>query len=98
MSGAAQAALRNRAVQAVLDGMTQAEAARVFRVHPNDCCARPVAPAGSGAVQADVPTVRPDREDDQLRGRSSDLEALHVIGGEVRKDSLLAHGLVVDIA
>ena len=35
LSGAAQAALRNRAVQAVLDGMTQAEAARVFRVHPN---------------------------------------------------------------
>ena len=35
MSGAAQAALRNRAVQAVLDGMTQAEAARVFRVHRN---------------------------------------------------------------
>ena len=35
MSGAAQAALRNRAVRAVLDGMTQAEAARVFRVHPN---------------------------------------------------------------
>jgi transposase len=35
LPGAAQAALRNRAVQAVLDGMTQAEAARVFRVHPN---------------------------------------------------------------
>ena len=35
MSGAAQAALRNRAVQAVLDGMTQAEAARVFGVHRN---------------------------------------------------------------
>ncbi len=35
MSGEAQAALRNRAVQAVLDGMTQAEAARVFRVHRN---------------------------------------------------------------
>jgi transposase len=33
--GAAQAALRKRAVQAVLGGMTQAEAARVFRVHPN---------------------------------------------------------------
>jgi transposase len=33
--GAAQAALRTRAVQAVLDGMTQAEAAQVFRVHPN---------------------------------------------------------------
>jgi transposase len=32
---AAQAALRNRAVQAVLDGMTQAEAARVFGVHHN---------------------------------------------------------------
>jgi transposase len=31
----AQAALRNRAVRAVLNGMTQAEAARVFRVHPN---------------------------------------------------------------
>jgi transposase len=31
----AQAALRNRAVRAVLDGMTQAQAARVFRVHPN---------------------------------------------------------------
>ena len=35
LPGAAQAALRNRAVQAVLDGMTQAEAARVFRVHRN---------------------------------------------------------------
>jgi transposase len=35
LPGAAQAALRNRAVQAVLDGMTQAEAARLFRVHPN---------------------------------------------------------------
>ena len=35
MSGAAQAALRNRAVQAVLGGMTQAEAARVFGVHRN---------------------------------------------------------------
>ena len=35
MPAAAQAALRNRAVRAVLDGMTQAEAARVFRVHPN---------------------------------------------------------------
>jgi transposase len=32
---AAQAALRTRAVRAVLEGMTQAEAARVFRVHPN---------------------------------------------------------------
>jgi transposase len=31
----AQAALRNRAVRAVLDGMTQAEAARVFGVHHN---------------------------------------------------------------
>jgi transposase len=30
-----RAALRNRAVRAVLDGRTQAEAARVFRVHPN---------------------------------------------------------------
>jgi transposase len=35
LPAAAQAALRNRAVQAVLDGRTQAEAARVFRVHPN---------------------------------------------------------------
>jgi transposase-like protein len=35
LPGAAQAALRTRAVQAVLDGMTQAEAARVFGVHPN---------------------------------------------------------------
>jgi transposase len=35
LSGAAQAALRNRAVRAVLGGMTQAEAARVFGVHPN---------------------------------------------------------------
>jgi transposase len=35
LPGAAQAALRQRAVQAVLDGMTQAEAARLFRVHPN---------------------------------------------------------------
>jgi transposase len=35
LSGAAQAALRNRAVQAVLDGMTQVEAARVFGVHRN---------------------------------------------------------------
>ena len=35
MPGAAQAALRNRAVRAVLDGMTQVEAARVFGVHPN---------------------------------------------------------------
>jgi transposase len=35
LPGVAQAALRNRAVQAVLDGMTQAEAARVFGVHPN---------------------------------------------------------------
>jgi len=35
LSGAAQAALRNRAVQAVLGGMTQAEAARVFGVHRN---------------------------------------------------------------
>jgi transposase len=32
---AAQAALRNRAIRAVLDGMTQAEAARLFRVYPN---------------------------------------------------------------
>ncbi len=35
LPAAAQAALRTRAVRAVLDGMTQAEAARVFRVHPN---------------------------------------------------------------
>jgi transposase len=35
LPGAAQAALRKRAVQAVLDGRTQAEAARVFGVHPN---------------------------------------------------------------
>jgi transposase len=35
LPGVAQAALRNRAVQAVLDGMTQVEVARVFRVHPN---------------------------------------------------------------
>jgi transposase len=35
LPGAAQAALRNRAVRAVLDGMTQAQAARLFRVHPN---------------------------------------------------------------
>jgi transposase len=34
LPGTAQAALRNRAVQAVLDGMTQAQAARLFRVHP----------------------------------------------------------------
>jgi transposase len=35
LPGAAQAALRKRAVQAVLGGLSQAEAARVFRVHPN---------------------------------------------------------------
>jgi transposase len=35
LPGAAQAALRNRAVQAVLAGMPQVEAARVFGVHPN---------------------------------------------------------------
>ena len=35
LPGAAQAALRNRAVRAVLDGMTQVEVARVFGVHPN---------------------------------------------------------------
>ena len=35
MPAAAQAALRKRAVGAVLDGMTQAEAARVFGVHHN---------------------------------------------------------------
>lgn len=35
LPGAAQAALRKRAVQAIEDGMSQAEAARVFGVHPN---------------------------------------------------------------
>jgi transposase len=35
LPGAAQAALRIRAVRAVLDGMTQAQAARVFGVHHN---------------------------------------------------------------
>jgi transposase len=35
LPAAAQAALRSRAVRAVLEGMTQAEAARVFGVHPN---------------------------------------------------------------
>jgi transposase len=35
LPGAAQAALRNRAVRAVLDGRSQVEAARVFGVHPN---------------------------------------------------------------
>jgi transposase len=35
LPAAAQAALRNRAVRAVLGGMTQAHAARVFGVHPN---------------------------------------------------------------
>jgi len=35
LPGAARAALRKRAVQAVLDGMSQVEAARVFGVHPN---------------------------------------------------------------
>ena len=35
MPAAAQAALRTRAVRAVLEGMTQAEAARVFGVHHN---------------------------------------------------------------
>jgi transposase len=35
LPGAAQEALRNRAVRAVLDGMSQVEAARVFGVHPN---------------------------------------------------------------
>src|SRR4029434_2765323 len=35
LPAAAQAALRNRAVRAVLDGMTQAQAARVFGVHRN---------------------------------------------------------------
>ena len=35
LPGAAQAALRKRAVRAVLGGMTQVEVARVFGVHPN---------------------------------------------------------------
>jgi transposase len=35
LPAAAQAGLRNRAVRAVLDGMTQAQAARVFGVHHN---------------------------------------------------------------
>src|ERR687898_1272747 len=35
LPAAAQAALRTRAVRAVLEGMTQAEAARVFGVHHN---------------------------------------------------------------
>src|ERR687898_2306012 len=35
LPAAAQAALRNRAVRAVLAGMTQAQAARVFGVHHN---------------------------------------------------------------
>jgi transposase len=35
LPAAAQAALRTRAVRAVLEGMTQAKAARVFKVHPN---------------------------------------------------------------
>ena len=35
MPAPGQAALRNRAVRAVLDGMTQAQAARVFGVHHN---------------------------------------------------------------
>jgi transposase len=35
LPGAAQAALRKRAVRAVLDGMSQAQAARVFGVHRN---------------------------------------------------------------
>jgi hypothetical protein len=46
LSGAAQAALRNRAVRAVLAGLTQAEAARVFRVHPK--CREPLGPTLSG--------------------------------------------------
>jgi hypothetical protein len=33
LPAAAQAALRTRAVRAVLEGMTQAQAARVFGVH-----------------------------------------------------------------
>jgi transposase len=35
LPAAAQAGLRNRAVRAVLEGMTQAQAARVFGVHHN---------------------------------------------------------------
>jgi transposase len=35
LPGAAQAALRNRAVRVVLDGMPQAQAAPVLGVHPN---------------------------------------------------------------
>src|SRR4029453_680906 len=35
LPAAAQAALRTRAVRAVLGGMSQAHAARVFGVHPN---------------------------------------------------------------
>jgi transposase len=35
LPAAAQAALRSRAVRAVLGGMTQAQAARVFGVHHN---------------------------------------------------------------
>ena len=35
LPAAAQAGLRNRAVRAVLGGMTQAQAARVFGVHHN---------------------------------------------------------------
>ena len=35
LPAAARAALRTRAVRAVLEGMTQAEAARVFGVHHN---------------------------------------------------------------
>jgi transposase len=35
LPGAAQAALGTRAVRAVLDGMTQAQAGRGFGVHPN---------------------------------------------------------------
>ena len=35
LPAAAQAALRNRAVRAVLEGMSQAQAARVFGVHHN---------------------------------------------------------------
>src|SRR4029453_3979637 len=35
LPAAAQAALRNRAVRAVLDGMSQAQAAQVFGVHHN---------------------------------------------------------------
>src|SRR6266567_5843548 len=54
LPGAAQAALRKRAVQAVLDGMTQAEAARVFGVHPN-AVSRWVGGAAPDADRAALP-------------------------------------------